>query len=250
MPRFLIKIEYDGTNYAGWQRQDNGITVQGCLEDAANIINGNRGHVLVYGAGRTDAGVHATGQAAHLDLHANFNEHKLPLALNAHLPRDIRVSKSTLMPDKFHARFDAIGRSYLYRILPRRIGTALDYSRVWHIYHPLDAAAMNDAAQRLVGHHDFTSFRATHCQASSPEKTIDHLSVFQDGECIAITTSARSFLHHQVRNITGTLVQVGLGKWTADDVTAALNARNRAAAGPTAPAHGLYLTDVIYPAMD
>lgn len=248
MPRFHITIEYDGSSYVGWQRQDNGPSIQANLEDAATAIIGQRNDVQVQGAGRTDAGVHATGQAAHFDLPVEFDAVKLPLALNAHLPRDIRVLSARRVDDEFHARFDAIGRAYRYRILPRRVGTALDHTRVWHVPHQLDVAAMTDAAQRLIGQHDFTSFRATHCQAASPVKTLDHLSFVDDGaEGIALIASARSFLHHQIRNITGTLVQVGLGKWTADDVSTALAARDRSAAGPTAPAHGLYLTDVQYP---
>lgn len=247
MPRFLIRIEYDGSGYVGWQRQDNGNSIQAELEAAATSIIGKREDVMVQGAGRTDAGVHATGQAAHFDLPHDFSEEKLPLALNANLPRDIRVRSAKKVSDEFHSRFDATGRAYRYRILPRRIGTALDHTRVWHIHHPLDVAQMEAAAQRLIGKHDFSTFRATHCQAASPIKTLDHLSFVEDGEGIALIASARSFLHHQIRNITGTLVQVGLGKWTPEDVTTALNAKDRAAGGPTAPAHGLYLTDVTYP---
>ena len=247
MPRFLIRIEYDGSGYVGWQRQDNGNSVQAELEAAATSIIGKREEVMVQGAGRTDAGVHAIGQAAHFDLPHDFNEEKLPLALNANLPRDIRVRSAKKVSDEFHSRFDATGRAYRYRILPRRIGTALDHARVWHIHHPLDVTQMEEAAQRLIGKHDFSTFRATHCQAASPIKTLDHLSFVEDGEGIALIASARSFLHHQIRNITGTLVQVGLGKWTPEDVTTALNAKDRAAGGPTAPAHGLYLTDVTYP---
>lgn len=247
MPRFLIRIEYDGSHYVGWQRQDNGPSIQAELESAATTIIGKRQEVQIQGAGRTDAGVHATGQAAHFDLPHDFDPVKLPLALNANLPRDIRVRSARAVSDEFHARFDAVGRAYRYRILPRRVGSALDHTRVWHVARPLDVSMMTEAAQRLIGKHDFTSFRATHCQAASPVKTLDHLSFVEDGDGIALIASARSFLHHQIRNITGTLVQVGLGKWTPDDVTAALEAKDRAAGGPTAPAHGLYLTDVTYP---
>ena len=246
MPRYKIITEYDGTHYVGWQRQDNGASIQAHLEQAATSIIGQRENVVVHGAGRTDAGVHATGQAAHFDLPVSFDEDKLTLALNAHLPRDIRVLSSQVVSDDFHARFGAIGRAYEYRIFQRRVGPALDHTRVWHVPHQLDVAAMNESTKRLIGKHDFTSFRATHCQASSPVKTLDHLSVVEDGDGIALIAVSRSFLHHQVRNITGTLVQVGLGKWTLDDVSAALAARHRSAAGPTAPAHGLYLTDVHY----
>jgi tRNA pseudouridine38-40 synthase len=171
----------------------------------------------------------------------------LPLALNAHLPRDIRVLSALAVSDEFNARFDAVERIYQYRILPRLISPALDGMRVWHVPHDLDIATMNEAAQRLIGKHDFTSFRAGHCQAKSPVKTLNHLSFAEEGDEITFTASSRSFLHHQVRNITGTLVQVGIGKWTPDDVTTALDARDRSAAGPTAPAHGLYLTEVRYP---
>jgi tRNA pseudouridine38-40 synthase len=247
MPRYLIRIEYDGTNYVGWQRQENGASVQAELEDAASIIGGKRGDILVYGAGRTDAGVHATGQAAHLDLPKGFKVDKLPLALNAQLPRDIRVLSACEVADEFHARFDAIERVYQYRLLSRRVGTALDDARVWHVAPDLDVAAMNAAASHLIGEHDFTTFRAAHCQAPSPVKKLDRLSVAQDGDAVSVDAAARSFLHHQVRNITGTLVQVGLGKWKPDDVHAALKARDRKAGGPTAPAHGLYLTEVRYP---
>ena len=247
MPRYLIRVEYDGTGYVGWQRQDNGPSVQAEIEAAATLIIGKREEVMVQGSGRTDAGVHATGQAAHFDLPVEFSLEKLPIALNANLPRDIRVRSAIAVSDEFHARFDASTRAYRYRILPRRVGTALEHTRVWHVPHTLDVAKMEEAAQHLIGNHDFTSFRATHCQAASPVKTLDHLSFVEDGEGIALIASARSFLHHQIRNITGTLVQVGLGKWTPDDVKTALEAKHRSAAGPTAPAHGLYLTDVQYP---
>lgn len=247
MPRYKITIEYDGTDYVGWQRQDNGPSVQAHLEDAAASIIGNRQAVLVQGAGRTDAGVHATGQVAHFDLPSPFDTNKLPLAFNAHLPADIRVLSADAVSDEFHARFGAIGRAYEYRILARRVNSALNHARVWHVPQILDVKAMNNAAERLIGQHDFTSFRATHCQALSPVKTIDHLSIVDNEHGIALIAKARSFLHHQIRNITGTLVQVGLGKWTPDDVSVALAACDRSAAGPTAPAHGLYLTEVRYP---
>jgi len=247
MPRYFITIEYDGGGYVGWQRQNNGPSIQEHLETAASAILGQRQEVLMQGAGRTDAGVHATGQVAHCDLPSGFAEAQLPLALNAHLPSDIRVVSARQVPDDAHARFDAIGRSYRYRIFPRKIASALLAGRVWHFPYPLDIEAMAEAAKRLIGKHDFTSFRATHCQASSPVRTLDSLDVHQHGEDIILTVSARSFLHHQVRNITGSLVMVGQGKWTADDISAILEARDRSAAGQTAPPEGLYLTKVSYP---
>jgi len=250
MPRYLIRIEYDGTGFVGWQRQDNGPSVQAALEQAASAIIGGRQAVPVQGAGRTDAGVHATGQAAHLDLPGEFDPFKLPLALNAHLPGEIRVWAAAQVSPGFHARFDAIGRAYRYRILTRRVASALDRGRVWHVAAGLDVAAMQAAASLLVGRHDFTSFRAVQCQAQSPVRTLDHLSVTSEGEEVVLKAEARSFLHHQIRNITGTLVLVGKGKWQAGDVKAALAARDRAAAGPTAPADGLYLSRVDYPDQD
>ena len=218
--RIFITLEYDGGPFCGWQRQKTGLSVQQVLEEAAASLTGQQ--IMVQGAGRTDAGVHATGQVAHLDV-----------------------------PDKFdpetHARFTAIGRRYLYRILPRRQPPALDFGRVWHHRAPLNVDAMQDGAAHLIGRHDFTSFRATHCQADSPVRTLDELRVETVGAEIHIHAAARSFLHHQIRNITGTLALVGSGKWTADDVAAALAACDRSAAGPTAPPEGLYLTEVRYP---
>jgi tRNA pseudouridine38-40 synthase len=247
MPRYFITIEYDGGGYVGWQRQNNGASVQGHLEVAACAILGQRQEVMMQGAGRTDAGVHATGQVAHCDLPSGFTEAQLPLALNAHLPSDIRVVSARQVPDDAHARFDAIRRAYRYRIFPRKIASALLTGRVWHFPYALDVEAMAEAAKRLIGKHDFTSFRATHCQANSPIRTLDTLDIQRVGEEIILTVSARSFLHHQVRNITGSLVMVGQGKWTADDISTILEARDRAAAGQTAPPEGLYLTEVSYP---
>lgn len=247
MPRYLVRIEYDGAGFVGWQRQDNGPSVQACLEDAASAIIGGRQKVDVKGAGRTDAGVHATGQAAHFDLPDPFDPHKLPLALNAHLPADIRVWSAGDVSPEFHARFDAVGRAYRYRISTRRIASALERGRVWHVPSDLDIAAMQEAANHLIGRHDFTSFRAAQCQAQSPERTLDLLSLDRVGDEVALIAEARSFLHHQIRNITGTLVLVGKGKWRPDDVRLALEAKDRSAAGPTAPAEGLYLTRVDYP---
>ena len=246
MPRFKITIEYDGTGLVGWQRQDNGPSVQEALEKSASAIIGKRYEVSIQGAGRTDAGVHALGQVAHFDLATDFDLYKLPLALNAHLPANIRVVDAEQVDDEFHARFSATGRAYRYRILTRRVASAIERGFVWHIAQPLDIAAMNEAAKRLIGTHDFTTFRASYCQALSPVKSLDVLRFEEEDQSIALIAEAKSFLHHQIRNITGTLVQVGLGKWTADDVTEALEAKSRAAGGPTAPADGLYLTHVKY----
>jgi len=244
--RILITIEYDGSTFAGWQRQDNGDTVQARIEDAAAAFL--LAPVAVAGAGRTDSGVHATQQAAHLDVPDKFNANRVMEALNAHLTHvPISIRSAVEVPADFHARFSAISRRYLYRILPRRQPPALDAGRVWHHKHPLDAARMAIAAKHLVGRHDFSSFRARQCQAQSPIRTLDRLDVEMAGDEIHLHVEARSFLHHQVRNITGTLALVGTGKWQPDDVKAALYAANRSAAGPTAPPQGLYLTGVDYP---
>ncbi len=247
MPRFKLTIEYDGGPYVGWQRQANGPTVQECLEDAVTAFSGER--VEVAGAGRTDKGVHATGQVAHIELASTkFDANTVMKAINALIrPEPIAVIAAEAVADDFHARFSAIERRYRYVILNRRPPAALDAGRAWHVAVALDADAMHGAAQRLVGHHDFTTFRATQCQSASAEKTLDQLDVARDGDRVVVIARSRSFLHHQVRNMVGTLKLVGEGKWNADDVSAALEARRRAAGGPTAPADGLYLTDVIYP---
>ena len=244
--RIFITIEYDGTPFVGWQRQVTGPSVQQVLEEAASHLTG--GDVLVQGAGRTDSGVHATGQVAHLDVPDKFDANRVMEALNAltgDSPVTVRAARE--VDGETHARFSAIGRRYLYRILPRRQPPALDRLRVWHHRGALDAQAMQAAATYLVGRHDFTSFRASQCQADSPVRTLDELRIETSGEEVHVHAAARSFLHHQVRNIVGTLAMVGTGKWTGDDVAAALAARDRSAAGPTAPPEGLYLTDVRYP---
>ena len=242
----LIIIEYDGGPFVGWQRQDNGISVQGAIEDAAAAFIS--APVSVYGAGRTDAGVHAIGQAAHLEVPERFSSGRVVEALNAHLADlPISIISAHDVRDDFHARFSAIGRRYLYRILPRRQRPALDRGRVWHHKAPLDVASMAKAASYLLGRHDFTSFRASHCQAKSPIRTLDRIDVHAVGDEIHIQAEARSFLHHQVRNITGSLSLVGCGKWAPEDMRNALIATDRRAAGPTAPAEGLYLVAINYP---
>jgi len=245
MPRFKLTIEYDGGPFVGWQRQDNGLSVQRALEDAARAYC--QADIPVHGAGRTDAGVHALGQVAHVDLPRDDRPAVVANAFNAHLrPHPIAVLKAEKVADDFHARFSATERGYLYRIVNRRAPAVLEQGHVWWVKPPLDVAAMHQAAQVLVGRHDFTSFRATDCQAESPVRTVDEITVTRSGEIINVTARARSFLHHQIRNIVGTLKLVGEGKWTKANVQRALDARDRAAAGPTAPPDGLYLTHVRY----
>ena len=240
MTRYRLTVEYDGGPFVGWQRQDNGASVQGALEDAIEKLSATR--VTVTGAGRTDAGVHAYGQVAHFDLEKHFEPGKVRDALNHFL----RAAPIVAADSEFHARFSATGRHYLYRILNRRSPPALDDGKVWHVSPRLDAEAMHHAAQALVGQHDFTTFRAAECQAQSPVKTLDRLHVSQRGEEIHIEASARSFLHHQIRSFTGTLKLVGEGKWQPRDVAKALAAKDRSACGPVAPPDGLYLVKVDY----
>ena len=244
--RIFITIEYDGTPFVGWQRQVTGLSVQQVLEVAAAELTG--GNILVQGAGRTDSGVHATGQVAHLDVPDKFDANRVMEALNA-LTGDHPVSiiEAREVDSEAHARFSASGRRYLYRLLPRRQPPALDHGKVWHHRGALDSGAMQAAAALLVGRHDFTSFRASQCQADSPVRTLDELRIEPQGEELHIHAAARSFLQHQLRNIVGTLALVGAGKWTEDDVATALAAKDRSAAGPTAPPEGLYLTGVTYP---
>ena len=241
MPRYKLIIEYDGTPFSGWQIQDNAPTVQGALEQAVKAICGE--DVRVNGAGRTDAGVHALAQVAHCDIAKHFVPGRLRDGLNAHLrPHPIGVLSADIVPDNFEARFSAIKRHYLYRITNTRANLALDIDRTWRVPRRLDADAMHQAAQRLIGKHDFTTFRDTECQA----KSLDQLDVVRRGDAVSILTSARSFLHSQVRSMVGSLVWVGEGRWSADDLAAALAARNRAACGPVAPPQGLYLVRVDY----
>lgn len=246
MTRYRITLEYDGSGFVGWQRQDNGPSVQAAVERA--IFGFCAEAVTVFAAGRTDAGVHATGQVAHFDIEKATTAATVADALNAHLrPDPIAVLRADAVDAGFDARLSARQRAYLYRIVNRRAPLTIDRGRAWQVATPLDPAAMHAAAQRLVGRHDFSTFRASLCQARSPVKTLDLLSVERDGEEIRVRARARSFLHHQVRNMVGTLRLVGEGKWTAEDVSAALDARDRARGGPTAPADGLYLTEVVYP---
>lgn len=245
MPRYKLTIEYDGAPFAGWQVQADRLTVQGVLTAAVEALSGER--VLVQGAGRTDAGVHARGQVAHVDLAKEWDSDTVRDALNAHLrPHPVAVLAAERAADDFDARRSAQRRHYLYRIVNRRPDLTVDAGRAWRIPRPLDAAAMHDAAQHLVGKHDFTTFRSTECQAKSPVKTLDMLKVERRGDRVEISASARSFLHNQVRSMVGSLVLVGEGKWNADDLQRALEARNRTACGPVAPPDGLYLMQVDY----
>jgi len=245
MPRYRLTLEYDGTPFVGWQIQDNGLSVQGVLEEAIGKFCGETPRTTA--AGRTDAGVHAAGQVVHVDLAKDWPVERVREALNFHLrPHPVSVLEAAIVAADFNARLSARSRRYLYRILNRRAPPALERDRVWHVARPLDAPAMHVAAQALVGRHDFTTFRASLCQAKSPLKTLDRLDVTRDGDEIRVTALARSFLHHQVRNMVGTLKLVGDGKWSADDVAAALAARDRGRGGPTAPASGLCLVEVTY----
>jgi len=245
MPRYKLTIEYDGGGFVGWQRQANGTGVQQVLEEAIAAFSGTA--VVTHAAGRTDAGVHALGQVAHFDLERDFDADTVRDALNFHMkPAPVVVRAAEVAENDFHARFSARERRYLYRILNRRPPLALQRGRVWWVAVPLDHVAMAEAAQVLLGEHDFTTFRASMCQARLPVKTVDEIGVARDGEEIRLTVRARSFLHHQVRNFAGSLRLVGEGKWTTADLKDALEARERAAGGPTAPPDGLYLTDVLY----
>ncbi|HEY8335711.1 MAG TPA: tRNA pseudouridine(38-40) synthase TruA [Tardiphaga sp.] len=245
MPRYKLLIEYDGAPFCGWQVQDNGPSVQGALEDAVKAISGES--VRVHGAGRTDAGVHALGQVAHCDIIRPFVPGRLRDGLNAHLrPHPIGVLSAEVVAGDFEARFSAIRRHYVYRIVNRRANLAIDIGHAWRVARPLDTDAMHEAAKRLLGKHDFTTFRDTECQAKSPDRTLDQLDVIRDGDAVNIVTSARAFLHSQVRSMVGSLVWVGHGRWSADDLSAALAAKARSACGPVAPPDGLYLLRVDY----
>ena len=245
MPRYKLLIEYDGAPFCGWQIQADQVTVQGALTAAVARLTGE--HVLVQGAGRTDAGVHARGQVAHVDLSREWRTDTVRDALNAHLrPYPVAVLSAERVGDDFNARMSAVKRHYLYRIINRRADLTLEAGHAWRVPKTLDAAKMHEAAQRLVGKHDFTTFRSTECQAASPVKTLDQLDVVRERDQVHVIASARSFLHNQVRSMVGSLVHVGDGKWTADDLSAALAARNRIACGQVAPPDGLYLMRVDY----
>ena len=246
MPRYKLTIEYDGAPFVGWQRQANGRSVQQAIEEAIASINGVEPRIR--GAGRTDAGVHAAGQVAHVDLERAWAGDKLRDALNAHLrPEPVAVLAAAEVSADFDARYSATARHYCYRIVNRRAPLALDRGRAWQVARQLDAAAMSDAAARLLGTHDFTTFRSTECQAKSPVRSLDCLQVTRLGDEVLIEASARSFLHNQVRSIAGSLKLVGEGKWSADDLQAALEARSRSSCGPVAPPDGLTLLRVDYP---
>jgi len=249
VPRYRLDIEYDGSAYAGWQRQAGQPSVQQAIEKAIHGFCGQT--VSIRGAGRTDAGVHALGQVAHVDLQKDWNDDTVRDAVNAHLGLagdTVAILAARKVADDFDARFSAVARHYLYRIVNRRARLAIDARRAWWVPRPLDADAMQAAARMLVGRHDFTTFRSIHCQAKSPVRTLDLLEVTRDNDVIEIRASARSFLHNQVRSMTGTLKRVGEGAWTPDDVKAALDAVDRTRCGPVAPPDGLYLTRVDYPA--
>ena len=251
MARYRFLIEYDGAPYKGWQRQEDMPSVQGALEAVLEKLG--EPEVLVQGAGRTDAGVHALGQQAHADLQRPWNPFRLMEAMNAHLRQagePVAILECDQCPDEFHARFSASKRSYLYRVLNRRAPLTVEKGRAWNVKVPLDVAAMDSAAKLLLGEHDFTTFRSTECQAKSPVKTLDSLDVTQrlahGVPLIEITTTARSFLHNQVRSLVGCLKVVGEGRWSEDDLESALESRDRTACAPVAPAHGLYLVSVNY----
>ena len=248
MPRYKLIIEYDGAPFCGWQIQADQVTVQGVLTEAVAALSGE--HVLVQGAGRTDAGVHARGQVAHVDLARDWETDTVRDALNAHLrPHPVAVLSAERVGDDFNARMSAVKRHYRYVILNRRPDLTLERGQAWRIPRPLDVAAMHAAAQRLVGKHDFTTFRSTECQAKSPVKTLDQLDVAREGDRVLVLASARSFLHNQVRSMVGSLAAVGDGKWTADDLARALDARDRTSCGQVAPPDGLYLMQVDYPSV-
>jgi tRNA pseudouridine38-40 synthase len=246
LSRFALTIEFDGSPFMGWQRQEHGPSVQAAIEAAVYAITGE--DARLHGAGRTDAGVHALAMRAHVDIAKAIDPFRLMEGLNAKLrPQPIAIIDSQLVCENWHARFSCIGRRYVYRIVNRRAPLTLEAGKAWRVAVPLDADAMHMAAQVLVGRHDFTTFRSVHCQATSPVKTLEKISVVRAGERIDIDVSARSFLHHQVRSMVGCLVLVGQGKWCAADLKAALEARDRAALGHNAPPDGLYFVAARYP---
>ncbi|MEL6374070.1 MAG: tRNA pseudouridine(38-40) synthase TruA [Pseudomonadota bacterium] len=246
MPRYRLDIEYDGTPFHGWQKQADGPTVQGALQDALVAYCGV--NTVVHGAGRTDSGVHAFGQVAHIDLPETRAPDQIRDALNFHLrPLPVVVLRARPVPASFDARFSAVRRAYRYLIENRRAPTAIHTNRRWQVPRPLDVDAMAHAASHFLGHHDFTTFRAAGCQAKSPMRTVDHCTVTREGDLITIDVRARSFLHAQVRSMAGSLKMVGEGRWAADEIAVALAARDRKRCGPVAPACGLYFMQVDYP---
>ena len=246
MTRFALTVEYDGRPFVGWQRQAHGVSVQGALEAAVLAVTGEA--AAVHAAGRTDAGVHALAMRAHVDIAKPIAPFRLMEALNALLrPAPVAVLSCEAIADDWHARFSCLGRAYEYRIVNRRAPLTVERGLVWQVTRPLDAAAMDAGARRLVGRHDFTTFRSAHCQADSPLRTLDTLTVVRDGERVTVRAAARSFLHHQVRSMVGALAEVGLGRWTPDDLAAALDARDRARLPLNAPPDGLYFVGAVYP---
>ncbi len=246
MTRFALTLEFDGTPFMGLQRQAHGPSVQQAVEEAIERVTGES--VVMFAAGRTDAGVHALAMRAHVEIAKNIAPFRLMEALNFHLrPDPIAVLDCRIVPDDWHARFSCIGRSYIYRIANRRAPLTLDANRAWQVQKPLDAEAMHEAAQALVGRHDFTTFRSVHCQAQSPLKTLDSLNVRREGDWVIIDTAARSYLHHQVRSMVGCLSLVGLGRWKVEQMREALEARDRKALGLNAPSDGLYFDRAFYP---
>ena len=246
MTRFALTIEFDGRPFMGWQRQDHGPSVQAAIEDAAHAVTGE--DAVVHAAGRTDAGVHALGMRAHLDIEKAITPFRLMEALNARLrPDPVAVLACEAVADDWHARFSCVGREYVYRIVQRRAPLTVERGLAWRVPGELDAEAMAAGAAQLVGRHDFTTFRSAHCQADSPLRTLDRLEVTRDGARIDVRAAARSFLHHQVRSMVGCLALVGQGKWTPDDIGRALRARDRAALGLNAPPDGLYFVRAAYP---
>jgi tRNA pseudouridine38-40 synthase len=245
MPRFKLTLEYDGAPFVGWQRQENGVSVQEVLEAAVFAMTGERR--VIGGAGRTDAGVHATGQVAHLDLERDWAPFRLAEGLNAHLiPHPVAILRAEPAPDDFDARHDARARLYRYRVVNRRAPLALESGRAWRVKRKLDVEAMREAARALLGRHDFTTFRDAQCQANSPIRTLDRLDIAADGDAVLFEVAALSFLHRQVRSMVGSLIDVGTGRWTADDLKSALDAADRSRCGQVAPACGLYLVRVEY----
>jgi tRNA pseudouridine38-40 synthase len=245
MTRFRLIVEFDGSPFMGWQRQAHGPSVQQAIEEAVEAITGEK--VVLHAAGRTDAGVHALAMAAHVDIAKEIAPFRLSEGLNALLrPLPIAILAAETVPEDWHARFSCIGRRYIYRIVNRRAPLTHDAGRAWQVAVPLDAEKMGDAAQLLVGLHDFTTFRSVQCQAESPVKTLDRLDVVRVGDRIEIHAAARSFLHHQVRSMVGCLQLVGRGKWTGEDLRDALEARDRAALGFNAPPDGLYFVEALY----